>query len=495
MIRCETEVKRIKIKVLRDIVKLTKEDNLTKETLGRIQYDIIRGERAQYRCCVYHERAIVKERAKLAAGFLPNGDEATELIDIKDNDQIMYVISAACDRCPINKFYVTEACRGCVTHKCMEVCPVHAITRVDGKAYINQEMCRECGMCKKACPYTAISEVMRPCKKVCPTGAIDVNPDDRRAIIKNEDCIQCGACMAACPFGAISDKSYIVDVVKALKSNKNVYAVVAPAIAGQFGPKVMVGQIKSACKEVGFENMVEAACGADGVTVHEAKEFIERMKKGDKYMTNSCCPGLVSYIEKKFPSEVSKISGTVSPMVATGRMIKSEDKDAIVVVIGPCTSKKAEMRKDFIKGAVDYTMTFEELTALFEAYDIDIEKCESEEIDDASLYGRIFAQAGGLTSAIKNYVAEKNINVEFKPVSVSGKAEIKKAMTMAKMGRLDGNFIEGMMCIGGCIGGPAALNSQMKTKGVLNKFSKESSKKSVLSNEKLEEFDKIELEK
>ncbi len=82
------------------------------------------------------------------------------------------------------------------------------------------------------------------------------------------------------------------------------YAVVAPAITGQFGAKVSYGQIKNAIKKLGFVDMVEAACGADAVTVHESGEFLERLEEGQNYMTNSCCPGFLSYIEKMFPSEV-----------------------------------------------------------------------------------------------------------------------------------------------------------------------------------------------
>lgn len=52
------------------------------------------------------------------------------------------------------------------------------------------------------------------------------------------------------------------------------------------------------------------------------------------------------------------------------------------------------------------------------------------------------------------------MEVEFKPVKASGIDEIKKAMTMGKSGKLQGNFIEGMMCEGGCIG-DYGLNSQL----------------------------------
>ncbi|ALU35963.1 Iron-dependent hydrogenase [Clostridium autoethanogenum DSM 10061] len=51
------------------------------------------------------------------------------------------------------------------------------------------------------------------------------------------------------------------------------------------------------------------------------------------------------------------------------------------------------------------------------------------------------------------------------------------------------------MCEGGCIGGPATMISSMKARGQLIKFSKQSDKKSVLSNEKLEKFRDVDLER
>ncbi|NLZ47990.1 MAG: 4Fe-4S binding protein [Clostridiales bacterium] len=493
MFNFEHPLKMLKHQTLKEVALLAKEDKLNQSEIQRLPYKIIPGPKANYRCCVYHERAIIKERAKLASGYVPSGDECETLEELK-SDQMIYVIPSACDRCPIDRYRVTDVCRGCIKHKCMEVCPVNAITRVNGQAHIDQDLCKECGMCSKACPYNAISEVMRPCKKACPTGALDV-ADDRRAMIKEEKCINCGACMDICPFGAISDRSYITNVVRALEDNKEVFAVVAPAITGQFGPKVTVGQIKSAFLQLGFKGMVEAACGADAVTVHEANEFVERMEEGQTYMTNSCCPGFVNFIEKMFPDQKDKISSTVSPMVATGRLIKKLIPDAVVVFVGPCTAKKNEITRPSIKDAIDYVMTFEEMTALFDAYGIDPEKCEESEANDASLYGRGFAQSGGLTAAVENYIHDKNINIEFKPIKVSGGAELKKTMTLAKTGKLGCNFIEGMMCTGGCIGGPATMVSMLKSKPQLVKFSNSSESKSVLSNEKLQEFEGVNLER
>ncbi|EJO5347674.1 4Fe-4S dicluster domain-containing protein [Clostridium botulinum] len=495
MIKFETELKKIKYLVLKEVVELAMKGNMDKLDMLKIPYKILNENQAEYRCCVYRERTIVYERAQLAAGFKPDDNLTNELESIDDSDQIIYVISSACDQCPINRFTVTEACRGCIQHKCMEVCSAKAIARINGKSYIDQNKCRECGLCKKVCPYNAIVEVMRPCKKVCPTGALEINKEDKRAIIKKEKCIQCGACMAACPFGAISDKSYIVSVAKLLKEKKKVYAVVAPAITGQFGPTIKVGQVKNALKEAGFKDMVEAACGADAVVFSESEEFIERMGKGEKYMTTSCCPGFVNYIENQFKDLTGNISTTVSPMIATGRMIKKMDEDAYVVFIGPCTAKKSEVLKEELKDAVDYVMTFEEMAALLGALEIEPSECENEEVKDASIFARGFAQGGGVTAAIQNFIDSKEIDVEFNPIKVSGKGEIKKTLMLAKAGRISSNFVEGMMCEGGCIGGPSTMASIMKAKGQLIKFSNESECKDVIKNEKMKNFKKVDMHK
>lgn len=495
MFQFDNQLLKLKHEVLTRVAVLAKENKISKEEIEKIPYDMITGEIANYRDTVEHERDVVLERAKLAAGCMPSGKDAQDLMNIDEEKQILYVIKTACDRCPTKKFEVTDACRNCIAHKCQSACNLGAITYVNGRAHIDPDKCKECGMCNKACPYNAIAEDMRPCKKSCPTGALSFNAEDLSAEITESKCVNCGACMSACPFGAIEDKSSIVRVVNRLKQNDNIYAVVAPAITGEFGLKTTYGQVKNAIKALGFTDMLEAACGADAVTVHESNEFVERMEKGDSYMTNSCCPGFLSYIEKIMPDQAERISGTVSPMVATGRYIKSKDKDAKVVFIGPCTAKKNEVLIDSIKDSVDYVLTFEELIALFDAFEVDPTTCEDIVVDEASIFGRNFALGGGLTAAIENYVQEKGVDVDFKPVKISGGAEIKKTMTMAKVGKLDGNFIEGMMCDGGCINGAAKIVSVMKAKSPFTKINQQTTIKSVLSNKTIEEYHDINLER
>jgi [FeFe] hydrogenase (group B1/B3) len=496
MFQFETQIHKLRHQVLTAIAKLGKEDDLTKEAIEKIPYEIIPGDKAIYRCCVYKERAVLLERAERIAGVKENGEIPNlDTAEIKEDEQIIYILESACDRCPINEFTVTDLCRGCLAHRCKEACNFGAITYVNGMAYINHDLCKACGMCKKACQYDAISEVVRPCKTVCPTSALGFDRDNMKAEINEKMCVNCGACMVACPFGAISDKSLIASVANKLVEEKNMYAVVAPAITGQVDPNITYGQIRNAIKKLGFVDMIEAACGADAVTAHESEEFAERMENGDQYMTNSCCPGFLDYVEKSFPKQVNKISHTVSPMIAAGRLIKKEDPDAKVVFVGPCTAKKSEAAKPMLKDAIDYVLTFEELMALFDAFDVDMAMCSNEEVDEASIFGRGFGAAGGLAKAIENYVTEKGIGVEFKPVKVSGAKEIKKAMSMANVGKVNGNFIEGMMCEGGCINGSGKFFSGSRSKNTFDKKNAQASKKSVMSNKEIKRFEDVNLDR
>lgn len=107
--------KRLKHEVLTAVARLSIEENLTKENIEKIPYEIIKGEKARYRCCVYKEREVVLERAQLALSLTPNskyGDINPDSVSLDTDEQIIYIVEAACDRCPINEFTVTELCRG-----------------------------------------------------------------------------------------------------------------------------------------------------------------------------------------------------------------------------------------------------------------------------------------------------------------------------------------------------------------------------------------------
>ncbi|NLL70237.1 MAG: 4Fe-4S binding protein [Epulopiscium sp.] len=482
MRKFESFVQLIKYKVLKEVALLAMEGTL-EEKKGDIPKRVVPGPKPTTRCCIHKEHAILQERVALAMG----GD--------RKNPNIIEVIDIACDECPIDRFTITEACRGCLAHKCSDVCPVDAIYYVGQRAYIDSNKCKECGKCKEACPYNAISEVMRPCMRACGAHALSIT-EDKKAEIDNDLCIQCGACVYQCPFGAIMDKSYIVDIIKLLKEakenpNLRVYGVMAPAISSQF-TYAKIGQVVSGIKKLGFHNVVEAALGADIIALHETQEFIDTIQER-KVMTTSCCPAFVAYIEKNYPNLIHHISNSVSPMVAIGRLIKSTDPDAKVVFIGPCTAKKREAQEEDIKDAVDYVMTFEELQAMLDAMDIQVEECEEAPLDNASFYGRIFARSGGVTEAIQHIIEEKKLDLELKPISCDGLRECERALKMLKVGRLPGNFIEGMACVSGCIGGAASLSHGPKDKKEVDKYGKLAIEQNISDSLRIFDLEKIQL--
>jgi len=231
------------------------------------------------------------------------------------------------------------------------------------------------------------------------------------------------------------------------------YAVIAPSIAGQFAP-ASYGQVVSGLKMLGFSDVVEVALGGDMVAQEEAEEL---QKKG--VLTTSCCPGFVGYIKKKHPELEQYISHTPSPMVMIGLYLKEKEPDAKVVFIGPCVAKKKEFQLGRTMNAVDCVLTYEELFALFASRDIQLETLEEDPLDQASAYGRNFARSGGVTQAVTQYIKEKGAQpgFEFKPVVCNGISECGPALLKLKLGRLEGNFIEGMACEGGCVQGAGCL--------------------------------------
>ncbi|MDE6036015.1 MAG: 4Fe-4S dicluster domain-containing protein [Ruminococcus sp.] len=466
MRKFDTKVQYLKYKVLREVAKQAWNDTLL-ENLMNIPKLIVPGKTPTMRCCVYKERAILGEMVKLAIG----GN--------KENPNIIEVIDIACDECPAAGYEITDSCRGCLAHRCEEVCPRGAITYDHNHVgHINKEKCVECGKCASVCPYSAIVNRKRPCQNACKIKAIYIN-DEYSASIDNDKCIECGACVYQCPFGAIMDKSYIIDVIDMLKksdggNNFKVYAVVAPSISSQFS-YAKLGQVITGLKKLGFHTVIEAALGADMVADAESRELAE---KG--FLTSSCCPAFVKYIQSAFPEMSENISHNLSPMASIARYIKKIDENSKVVFIGPCTAKKSEVQLETVKPYVDTAMTFEELQALFDSKDIDITTLEEDVLNNASYYGRIFARSGGLSEAVAQGIKENGIeDFTLEACICDGIEECRTALMKAKRKVLKANFIEGMACNGGCIGGAGCLTHGEKNKVQVDKYGREAIEKNI----------------
>ncbi len=470
----------LKRKIYTELALLAFEGKISEE-IEKIPQRVIPDDQKPLRCCIFKDRAIVEKCLKIALGFTSEEYYRKDLAELAalayeekkfDDGFWLRPIKTACDTCPTHKYYITEACRNCVAHLCVYNCPKNAIQIINGRAFINESLCVECGKCAQVCPFHAIIELKRPCEYACPVGAIQVDKD-KTTRIDIEKCILCGKCLIGCPFGAIAEKTYLVQVIKTLQEGKKVFALIAPSILGQFSPLADLNKINGALKLLGFSGVFDVAEGADDTAKEESKEFLERIKeKQEPFMTSSCCPSFTLCIEKHYPNLVPKVSHTPSPMIFTARRAKEKYPDSILVFIGPCLAKKEEARRTKL---IDYVLTYEELAAMLVAKNIDVLSAPSEKfISQATKYGKIFPITSGVSESIKAGLKFWGENTEIlKPVYINGiNKETRKILKAANFGKVNGNFIEGMACEEGCIGGPHVLSKPTVTKKVIQNYVK-----------------------
>ncbi len=456
--------------------------------LESIPYKLAPTDEPRYRESIYRERSIASDRVRLAIGMslnpqdspshLTSGFDKSNISEKYYGPPLMQVIPSACDKCEEDRYEVSDLCRKCIARYCIHACPNHAIT-VDGdrRAVIDQEKCMRCGKCKNACPYEAVVHRVRPCAVHCGMNAIST---DRlgRAYIDPEKCVACGQCMVYCPFGAIVDKSQIFQLINAIKAGDEIAAEVAPSGVGQFGQNVSLGKLFSALKELGFSSVYEVAAGADIGANAEAEKYARKIASGDHpFMMTSCCPSWIMLAEREFPTLSEGISETLTPMVTTARMIKREHPSAKVVFIGPCAAKKLEAIDEKVRSDVDFVITFEELSAIFEAKGIEPENCDEMQFEGATAAGRGYGAAGGVSGAVKACLKTLYPDVEFKVDSAEGLLACRRLLLLAKYGKRDGYLLEGMACLGGCVGGAGVNIPLEKGTELLKEFVSETPKK------------------
>lgn len=439
------------------IVKLLKEDNFV-NGVAHMPIEMRPRDKKPVSCCLHKDRYILKHKIISILGF-DVVDEEIYTIDLKEfaqraldnkniKENILSVVHEACSACMQSQYFVTNMCRGCEGRPCMMNCPKSAISFKGGKATISQEDCVSCGLCQKVCPYHAIVYTPVPCEDSCPVNAISKREDGTEHIDK-EKCIYCGKCMQACPYGAIMERCKVVDIYKGLTdSEKKVIAIPAPAIYGQFD--ATPGQIITALKKIGFDDVIEVALGAEDTSAHESKELMERIEEGQPFMTTSCCPAYVSWVDKHADMLKPFVSETLSPMAYAAKRAKQLYPDADVVFIGPCLAKRYEAE---LNDEVDYIMSFEELGAFMVAYSINPADCEETALNgEVSGFSRGYAQAGGVRNAIVNAVGDGYTTASYEGLDKQNQRALK---AMPK--KPEAQFVEVMACEGGCINGPCSL--------------------------------------
>lgn len=311
------------------------------------------------------------------------------------------------------------------------------------------------GTCQRACP-----DDEDICHASCLFNGI-VRDMQGRVVLDYSQCTDCGQCVEQCRFQCLLDRKEFVPLVQILRDKTvPVFAIMAPAYIGQFGPRVTPGKLRAALKRLGFYGMVEVALFADILTFKEALEFDRHIKDNrDFLLTSCCCPIWVSMVKKVYHQLAPHISPSVSPMVACGRSIKQLHPDAKVVFIGPCLAKKAEAKEPDVADAVDAVLTFQELQDIFTAMGIDPAAMPEDQSEHSSTAGRIYARTGGVSQAVAATLERLRPDraIKIKAVQANGVAECKKLLSRLLAGELEANFFEGMGCAGGCVGGPRAL--------------------------------------
>ena len=451
--------------------------------MEKLPYEIVPGEVGNQRSSIFLERAIVGERIRLAMGLplrpvaehslLSDGIEESAVAEKYYDPPLVNIIKYACNGCKPTHYEVTNACQGCLSRHCQNACPKGAID-IDrsGHACIDQSKCIKCGKCKDACSYQAIIKFTRPCQEACGMNAIGQD-EYGHACIDYDKCVSCGMCLVNCPFGAISDKGQIFQLIQAMNRGDKVHAIVAPAFLNQF-PGLTPEKLPAAMTQLGFEDTVEVAIGADLCTIDEAEDFIAEVPEKIPFMATSCCPAWSMMAKKLFPERANCISMAMTPMVLTARMIKQANPDDRICFIGPCAAKKLEASRRSVRSDVDFVLTFEELAGMFEAKEVDFSALEaSDDLQYGTADGRGFAVGGGVAQAVVNYIKDKYPDREVKVASAQGLADCKKMLMLAKAGKYNGYLLEGMGCPGGCIAGAGTLADPARTATLLTKYKKD----------------------
>jgi iron only hydrogenase large subunit-like protein len=312
-----------------------------------------------------------------------------------------------------------------------------------------------------------------------------IRRDDNGNLIISDECTGCANCIDASN-DTLAERKDVLPLIELLQKKQTpVYAMIAPAFSGQFGSEITSGKLRSAFKKLGFYGMIEVALFADILTLKEALEFDRTINTdSDFVLTSCCCPTWVAIIRKFYSQLIHHVPPSVSPMVACGRSVKHIHPEAKTVFIGPCLAKKAEAKDKDIADAVDIVLTFKEIKDLFDIAKIDIASLPDDDSDHSSKAGRIYARTGGVSEAVESTLKrlKPDRKIPFTAVQGDGVLACKQLLADLTEGKIKANFIEGMGCKGGCVGGPRALIDKDIAKDNVNQYGDAASSETPVDN-------------
>ena len=306
------------------------------------------------------------------------------------------------------------------------------------------------------------------CVRNCPIKAIMVR--DERAEIIEDHCVLCGRCLQVCPQSAKTLISEIDTVKAMIDAGDRVVATIAPSYYGIMKFRE-AGQVVGALTELGFEAVCETSEGAAIVT----QEYVRLIREGRmRNIITTCCPSVNDLIEKYHPSLVKYLAPVVSPMIASGKLIKKHmGEDTKVVFIGPCIAKKREARDPRVNGIIDAVISFEDVDKWLAEKNINIEDCpeKSFNVFDPRV-NRLYPVTGGVLKSVhatlrgttieemdddedEDSGSETATHIDhYRKFYVHGAEDCMELCRDMEEGGVNGCFIEMNMCADGCIKGP-----------------------------------------
>ncbi len=282
------------------------------------------------------------------------------------------------------------------------------------------------------------------CVAQCPTNAIAFTNKEPEII--DSQCILCGECYVVCPQHAKSIDSDIDLVLSWIEQGLNVHASLAPSFIALLESEE---SIKTSLIAMGFSSVSETSIAAAKISDH----YRVLSKNKSKNVITTCCPVVVSLIEKYYPSLVDQLAPVKSPMRAHGQMIKEEHPNDKVVFIGPCIAKIKEAHDS---REVDAVITFEDIQHYFESNKSESDFFVSSYTNDKA---RQYPTSGGILSTLIGL--EKDVDT----MVVDGIEHVKDCCQAICDHQITGVFIEMSACVGSCLNGPLLYkNPQNKWK-------------------------------
>ena len=290
------------------------------------------------------------------------------------------------------------------------------------------------------------------CVRRCPAKAIRVQ--NGQAEVLEERCVACGRCLRVCSSGA----KRIVDnlpAVRELLATGRAAALLAPSFPAAY-PQWEPGQVVSALRRAGFEGVHEVAFGADLVSA-----AYQRLQQEDpeRLVLTTACPAVVGFVQKYAPELVPHLAPVLSPMAATGRLVKERlAPGAFTVFIGPCTAKIRESVEDGVRPWVDAVLTFAEAHRLLQEKGVEPLAVPTAEFDGPlSLRGGAYPIPGGLSYAagmptdLLDTAVHTTIGIDD---FIDSLDRLRKRVRADRVEEMDARFFDVLFCKG-CLQGPA----------------------------------------